>query len=121
MKIETVLKPRRDGTVTVEPDAATRYVFKADEAGRLVCDVSDQGHLHFLLNTGNFIPADPEDFDAAVAVAGANSAPDATGSEEDHDEEEDFTEVLNGGAPIEANTPPAPQRRPGRPRRQGVE
>lgn len=105
MKIEANIKPRRDGTVKAA-FGPVEYVFAADEDGRLVAEVGVDEHIADLLNTGNFIPADDEDFAIAAAIA----------SPEIGDDEDD--EEMQGGAdvdpdsipmapPVEENTPPS--------------
>lgn len=102
MKLETTIKPRRDGVVKVELDKST-YIF-AEVDGRLVADVANDAHVGHLLATGNFIPADESDFDAGLvaahAVTGAADAQDIDGDDDEGDE------MPQGGLPVESNTPP---------------
>lgn len=112
MKLQTSIQPRRDGTVKVTGQDRQPYVFAADDNGDLVCDISDEPTIAFLLATDNFFPADPADHDKALALTealtknegGEGGDGDAGDDEEDDDEVE--TEVVNGGLPIEAGTPP---------------
>ena len=67
MLLESAVGPRRDGTVIARVDQA-KYVFEADASGVLVCEVPDADHVAFLLETGNFYPADAGDFEVAAAL-----------------------------------------------------
>ena len=91
MKLETCIKPRKDGVVNVNIDGAN-YTFKPGEAGGMVADITNEAHLAYLLQScgDNFMPIDPSDFDAADKLASVE--------EDDEDEDEDETE---SGAPIE--------------------
>jgi hypothetical protein len=93
MLIETIIKPRRDGTVTHE-QAGVKWTFMPDVSGRLVCEIEDTAVISRLLATGNFFPSDENDLNAAAALLA---------QEEDY---EDENEVIGNGAPIESNTPP---------------
>lgn len=99
MRLETCIKPRKDGVVNVAIDGAT-YVFKPDESGVLVADIENKGHLAYLLqNCGdNFMPADPDDFVAADAIA-ANETDDTDEDGEDGDDGDE--EQSQDAAPIE--------------------
>ena len=96
MKIETSIKPRKDGGVVVKVDDI-KYEFKADESGVLVAEVENEAHISFLLNrSDDFMPADEADFAAAAALIAA--------ADEDGDDEvdEDETEPVDlNAAPIE--------------------
>lgn len=106
MKLETTIKPRRNGTVTAEIGKAL-YTFTEDADGRLVADVSDESHVGALLATGNFIPADESDFQAGMAaVQAVVGAVDVDADGDDDGSEEDDDESVNG-LPLEANTPPS--------------
>lgn len=102
MKLQTSIKPRRDGTVTVLGKDRQIHVFVADDEGLLSADVADEATVAALLATGNFWPADESDAEQALALVKQAQADD-----EDEDEPED-------ALPVEANT--APKRR-GRPRK----
>lgn len=106
MKLQTSIKPRRDGTVTVLGQDRQTYVFAADDEGLLSADVADEATVAALLATGHFWPADADDAQQALALV-----KQAQGDDEDEDEDDDEPE---GGLPVEANT--APKRR-GRPRK----
>lgn len=123
MKLQTSITPRRDKTVKVTGLDGKPYVFAAGEDGELSCDVPDEATVTNLLASGNFWPADEQDLAAAEALLAAALAAEAAeagggdGDGEDEDDEEgDGAEVVNGGLPLEANTPPAPKK-PGRPRK----
>lgn len=109
MKLQTSIKPRRDGTVTVLGQDRQAYVFVADDDGLLTGDVADQATVAHLLATGNFWPADEADQEQALALV--KEAEKAAQAEEGEDDDED--EPLDG-LPVEANTPP---KRRGRPRK----
>jgi hypothetical protein len=66
MKLTTDIKPRKDGTITVKT-ASNVYKFSADESGMLVAEVNE-GDVGFLLDTGNFYPADEADIEAGIAA-----------------------------------------------------
>lgn len=56
MLIETLIKPRRDGTVTLQTNDGAKYVFAPNKDGHLVCDVTDEQHAGWALSLGNFFP-----------------------------------------------------------------
>lgn len=65
MKLETSILPRRDGTInTLMPDKTT-YKFKQDTHGAMVCDIDNESHVAWLIDTGRFYPASDEDFEQA--------------------------------------------------------
>lgn len=105
MKLQTSIKPRRDGTVTVIGQDRQAYVFVADDDGLLTGDVADDATVASLLATGNFWPADESDAEQALALV--KQAEKAAGDEDEDDEPAD-------ALPVEANTPP---KRRGRPRK----
>lgn len=79
MKLTTDIKPRKDGEVTASvpgtpsvPGASYRF---ADKDGRLVADVAHDAHVAYLLDTGNFYPADEGDIDAGIAVIQGEESP----------------------------------------------
>lgn len=110
MKLQTEIKPRRDGTVIVDGVNGKKYVFVADEvSGDLVCDVDDAAAAA-LLAGGLFFPADPADYDAAIVLSSDQ------GDDEGDDDGDDEGEEAVGGLPVEADTPPKP-RKPGRPKK----
>lgn len=87
MKLATDLPLRKDDTVTAAvPGApgerATVYTFKAGASGQITADVDNEEHVGYLLDTGNFYPADEKDIGAGVAAVklnadGAGEATDA--------------------------------------------
>lgn len=107
MKLQTSIKPRRDGTVTVLGQDRQTYVFAAGPDGELTADVADEATVAHLLATGNFWPADEADQEQALLLV--KQAQQADEAEEDEDEADD------NALPVEAETPPAPRR--GRPRK----
>lgn len=98
MKLETTIKPRRNGAVNVTIAGLT-YIFAADEQGRLVADVGNDEHLAYLLGLGDFLPADEADFEVAQSLI---ELPDDEAEGDDEPDEADF-EV----GPLEENTPPS--------------
>lgn len=98
MKLECMIPPRKDGTVTAR-FGESAYVFRDDGTGSLVCEVEDDGDIAALLNRDGFMPASESDFDAAVAIA--------SGGEDEGDEVDEA-----GQPPIESNTPPRRGRKP---------
>jgi hypothetical protein len=65
MKLTTDIKPRKDGTVIAR--ASERAYTFADEGGMLVAEVHEDD-IGFLLDTGNFYPADEADIEAGIAA-----------------------------------------------------
>ena len=102
MKLETSIKPRRDGVVRVEIAGLEPIVFENDGAGNLVAEVPDSA-VPQLLATHNFYPADEADYHRAMSAAMASQSED-----EDDDDDDD----VGGGLPVEANTPPKPAKKP---------
>lgn len=110
MKLQTSIKPRRDGTVKVTGQDRQTYVFVADESsGDLSCDVGDTATVASLLAGGEFWPANMEDHDAALALAVAGDEDDEPA---DGDDLADDVGDINA-MPLEANTPPVARRKPG--------
>lgn len=81
MKLTTDIKPRKDGTITAKA-GSTDYKFVADESGMLVAEVDD-GDVGFLLDTGNFYPADEADIEAGIAAVTEQNGDDADADEAD--------------------------------------
>lgn len=100
MKLQTSIKPRNDGTVTVSGLNGAQYVFAMDTDGELTCEVDHAPTVKHLIEGGLFFPCEEADFENALAIA----IPQSELSEAD-----DF-EDMGGGLPIEANTPPVPAR-----------
>ena len=103
MKLQTSIKPRRDGTLRVSGQDSQTFVFAPGPDGELVCDVTDEALVAQLIGTDNFWPADPDDYDAALKLASAESD-DGADDSDDVDSESD--PALNA-LPVEAETPPA--------------
>jgi hypothetical protein len=99
MKLQTAIKPRRDGTINVLGQDRQTYVFAADDDGLLTGDVADEATVAMLINTGNFWPASENDAQKALEIVKANQEPDEDGDEDEDDEPAD-------AMPLEANTPP---------------
>lgn len=68
MKLTTDIKPRVDGGVSATAPGGRVYQFKPDAGGRLVAEVEDEAHVGFLLDSGNFYPAEEKDTDAGIAA-----------------------------------------------------
>jgi hypothetical protein len=62
MKIETSIKPRRDGTVRLTMPSGETSVF-AECDGVLVCEISDPCDIEFALSVDGFYPHDDETAD----------------------------------------------------------
>ena len=106
MKLQTDIQPRRDGALTVTTDAKTVIVFEKDEAGVLTAEVADAADQQQLLRTGNFYPANEQDFKAAESLL---ADPDADADKDPEGEDDDFDG--DDEAPlVDANTPPKPPR-----------
>ena len=103
MKLQTSIKPRRDGTVSVLGQDRQTYVFAAGPDGELTADVADEATVAHLLATGNFWPADEADQEQALELV-----KQAQKTDEDEGDEED--EADDNALPVEAETPPAPRR-----------
>lgn len=104
MKLQTSIKPRRDGTVKLAGLNGKTYEFKPDEQGDMVCEVDDDATVvHVLQAQGDYFwPADEEGMTKAEALIDA-----ATGDDHDDDIEDDGEDNSNSsGLPVEANTPP---------------
>lgn len=108
MLVQTTIKPRRDGTVKVTGQDGSKLDFVANESGDLVCDVEDKETLKKLLANGAFIPYDEKDFEAAeeLVVEAEEEAKGDDGDEGPEASDDDGAEIVNGGLPIEAETPP---------------
>ena len=99
MKLSTDIKPRMTGTVIARVEDMT-YQFNGQP---LECEVENEQHIAFLLNTGSFFPADSADFERAKMQI--NPLLMSTNVDEDDDDDADESEMPNGGAPLEALTP----------------
>ncbi len=101
MKLQTMIKPRREGAVRVKGIDGVDYVFTADAEGDLVCDVADEATVKHLLATNNFGPVEAQDMDAALRLTAKPAADDSK-----DDDNNDDDELPLGGLPVEAATPP---------------
>lgn len=113
MKLITTIAPRSTGEVIVQLLSGLTVHFEADAGGDLSAEIdSDTDVAHLLaLPGGNFEPANAEDFDRAEAlVGGLMPAADADADGDDDDTPGPDDEIVNGGLPVEANTPPTPAR-----------
>ncbi len=108
MKIETSIKPRRDGTVKVDtPDGVV--VFRQDEFGVMAADVeSAQAQAFLLSRADDFIPADDADFEVAnsLLTQGTGGGDDGGDDDDDYDDDPDddddeADEADPNAAPIE--------------------
>ncbi len=110
MKLQTSIPARRDGTLNVQGLDGKAYAFVTDADGVLTGDVDDEATAAHLLNTGNFYPENPEDFDAALRLAGDDQGKGDEGDEGDEsgDAGDDDIEQPAGGLPVEANSPRKP-------------
>lgn len=101
MKLETEIKPRKDGTVKVAVGDAI-YEFKGED--RLTCEVKDKGHLAHLLSLGSFFPFDSAAIPTALSyVEESQAGLDPEGEGEELSDDEGNETAL----PVEAHTPPA--------------
>lgn len=118
MKLQTTIRPRSSGIVTVKGDDGKNYVFAPDQDGALVAEIDHEETLTRLLGLGDFSPYDPEDFESASELLKSNTDPDDDGGDDD---DGDGDGSGNPDAlPIEANTPLKPPRDPkagGKPRK----
>lgn len=117
MKLQTTIKPRRNGTVNVMGLDGKTYTFAPDDAGELVCDIDHDPTVAHLLKLRDFEPADLGDFTAAEAMLKGAAAGDADDDADDVPDADDDApgaddEAPAGGLPVEANTPP--KARPGK-------
>ena len=102
MKLQTSIKPRLDGTVIVDGKDGQTYTFEQDESGDLTGEIPHEETVAHLLAGGLFYPADPADFEAAVALAATANSPAEPEADEGGEDEVDMTAL-----PIEDNTPPS--------------
>lgn len=118
MKLETSIKPRRDGTVKLSGLDGSVTVFTVQDDGAIVGDVTHEGTLvHLLTNRADvFWPADESDYAAAQALLDAQGQDaDLRAPGADPDDDDDEVMLPPGADPlVEAKTPPAaiPGRKP---------
>lgn len=105
MKLQTSIPARRDGTLTVQGLDKKAYQFALDAEGVLTGDVQDEATVAHLLATGNFYPENPEDFDAALRLAGDGQD---QGDEEEDGLDGDDAEQSPDALPVESNSPLKP-------------
>ena len=118
MKLQTSIPARRDGTLNVQGLNGKAYAFSTDADGVLTGEVDDEATVAHLLGTGNFYPENPEDFDAALRLAGDDQGEgdgegdvggegDDAGDDGDADGDDEIEQPA-GGLPVEANSPLKP-------------
>lgn len=112
MKLLCTLKPRTDGTIIVRGAGGAAIVFKADEYGALVADVTDQALVGRLLAGGSFEPADEADHDEAERLLRAANRRDSDGDDDDEGDDDGDPDNAPAVLPLEANTPPRATRKP---------
>lgn len=107
MKLLTEIAPRRDGTVRAMAKDGNSFVFVADANGDLTCDVTDETLVATLLATGNFWPADREDYESAIKIVEPviHNQAKADGTLDDEPGDDDDESNPNA-LPFEAQTPP---------------
>jgi hypothetical protein len=105
MKLETTIAARRDRTVTAAI-GSEKYVFQKNEQGCLVAEVTEESHIAYLLGTGDFLPVDDEDFEAASKMVAQANEDDGEESD-DSDESDDPEDEIAVAPPVEENTPPS--------------
>lgn len=115
MKLQTSIKPRRDGVVNLVGASGTRYVFAPDAQGDLCAEIEDAADLVHLMTLGDFFPADVADNEAAMALLKTAAAPDPDGDLDLDDDDLDDDPVDMNAAPVElpaAAAAPAPVEMP---------
>lgn len=111
MKLQTEIKPRRDGTVIATGPSGARYVFTADESGDLVCDVSNEADVAHFVGGESFYPALLDDQAKALEIVTRNQEPDDEA--DDGDQDDDGDDFPADALPVEAETPPVARKKPG--------
>lgn len=71
MKLQTSIKPRRDGKVTVTGLDGKAYLFEVDAQGDITGDVEHEETVAHLLAGGRFAPVNEEDFSDALKAMNA--------------------------------------------------
>lgn len=105
MKLQTSIKPRASGTVTLAGLNGVSYIFEKDVDGALVCDVDHDATVAVALETGNFFPSDEGDYQQALTMTSAGADVDA-GADADPGDDGSDDEFPAGTLPVEADTPP---------------
>lgn len=104
MKIETSIKPRRNGTLNVVTPGGQVIVFSAQDDARLTAEVADAADVQFLLGMSDFLPADEDDFAMASAlIRGEAGLDDLSDGDDLPDDDGD-----ENAAPVETATAPKP-------------
>jgi hypothetical protein len=104
MLLTTKIVSRKDGTVKVAGIDGHLYVFTANAAGMLVCDV-DEAALPDLLRSGNFWPVNWDEEQSALLLAATQGEGEGDTEGEGEFSDGELLETPNG-LPVEANTPP---------------
>lgn len=107
MKIETSIKPRRNGAVNVVTPGGRVIVFSAQD-GRLTADVADSADVQFLLGMSDFLPADEDDFAMASALIRGEAGSDELSDADDLPDDDDDDDGDENAAPVETATAPKP-------------
>jgi hypothetical protein len=110
MKLQAAIKPRRDGVINVVGADGKPYVFLADDAGELVCDIAHEDTLRMLTRTGNFFAADDLDEQAVMDLAGAKTFSPNDDDDMDPDNPDGDDEVDMAALPVEGHTLPKPHK-----------
>lgn len=87
MKLETTIKPRKDGTVKVAVPSGGSYAFTPDSEGCLCCEVTDEKDVAYLVGLGDFYPTNEGDYEAALGMAKGGSGDDDEGDVAADDDE----------------------------------
>jgi hypothetical protein len=88
MKLETSIRPRKDGTVIANLPDKAKYEFKPGTDGALECEVDNDAHASWLIGTGNFYPAEAADFDEAAELLSAEAKAEEEAEAEAKSEDE---------------------------------
>ena len=100
MKLQTTIRPRREGVVNAAGEHGQNFQFKPDEHGVLTCDVTcDETAAHLLSLGGDFYPEYEGDQRRLAESMRAAAA-------EEDDERDNDEDDAGGGLPVEAGTPP---------------
>lgn len=111
MKLQTEIKPRRDGTVTATGPSGTRYVFAQDARGDMVCDVSNEADVAHFVGGESFYPALLDDQAKALEIVARNQEQDD--ENDDGGQDDDGDDFPGDALPVEAETPPVTRKKPG--------
>lgn len=86
MKLETTIKPRKDGTVKVAVPSGGSYAFTPDSEGCLCCEVTDEKDVAYLVGLGDFYPTNEGDYEAALNMAKKSDGAEEGGDDGGEDE-----------------------------------